>query len=605
MKRKLLFAAALLAGAVGFNANAQIDVTAKYIKNADFETAPIFDETALGASGTNATPTAGAEKFAPDTKAVNVYKIAEWTNFELSDDYNDYERVLTMPYNKTLYVQSNNTAGGQAIAAPANGSSDKSAENKSLLAVAASWSPKVSVGIKQDVVLPKGVYKLTFDSYATTSLDYATSLCGVKIGENATYAWPSIKDTWINNEVYFVVENDNTSAEISMGYVKAKNVGVGNTPFLFVDNVKLYLCNKSGVEAQSISATDKIVNPNAKEGGDKVAAPWEGSLGRHQTAGFDGEVGFFEPGNWGAKTWTISLSQELTGLADGLYTLKAAVQSSERVTTILTAGTSHSSVFPANGTANGTIASDGSVVEAGQGVEGWNYGTVTVLVTDGTLKIGAYSTTMSDDEKLDIHQWTNLDNFTLSYIPLSALDVKPIASVTDAGYATFITPENVEFGEEVTAYIVTDVNESYATLENVTSVPADVPVILEAEEGEYELTIVENATDNVAENKLLVAEEGGVSTTGIYVLANVGNVPGFYAIDESIALLPAGKVYLNASATESKFVGFNFGGEATGINGVEAATATENAVIYNLAGQRVQNPSAGIYIVNGKKVLVK
>ena len=904
MKRKLLFAATLLAGALGFNANAQKDVTADYIKNAGFETSPTFDGTSLGEKTvSNAQPVAGAKN--PVEKAINVYEIEGWKNLEMgSEAVSDYQRVFTLPYGPTINIQADSKLGEQDVTAPAKPSGEE--ENSNVLFVQASWTPGFTLGIKQDAVLTKGVYKLTFDAYVQRNLANAASLCGVKIGDNATYAWPKELDKWTNNEIYFVVAENNTSVEISMGYVSARSVGAGSTAFLFVDNVKLYLVNENVPNVESISATDKIINPNASEG-TTIASPWVGGGSNVKEAskinggkGFDGEVGFFEPSDWNAGSWEATLSQKIVGLANGLYTLKAAVQSAPRVVTILTAGTSHSAVLPAiddgrNGT--GTIAADGSVVAAGQGVAGWNYGTVTALVTDGTLEIGVYSAASESQ------RWTNIDNFTLSYIPVSDLGIfsldelkkalaeakteaenllknadydnvvgeertalakangstpeaetaenyqdlidelqvaissfkgakgaydafadaaaveyednfpyaskekynavinlqkgKPnsaseatenvqkiisayrayvesnamaegvagkvddytnsiknntdpqnnnewtnsklnnvrsnepytdaegnsshsyfdggdwnasswtaymyqtvnlpagkyllsvtargaadvatykmsvaeanaevnlphsgaegglfnkgwedayvvfelladgkatiridaasstqytwfsvgrfrlvrlgdatvTAKITEAEFATYVAPVNVKFGDDVTAYIVTDVNNGYATLEEVTSAKAGTPVILHAEEGEYKLPVVTEAEDHDAENKLLVAGEGGVSTTDIYVLANVGTYGvGFYAIDESIAMLPAGKVYLNAPVIESKFIGFNFGGEATGINGVEAAPATENAVIYNLAGQRVQNPSAGIYIVNGKKVLVK
>ena len=421
MKRKLLFVAAVVAGAVGFNAHAQKDVTEKYLVNPGFETSPIFDGTSLGADKSEtATPVDGAEKAYPETNAVNVYKVAGWTNLAQPSDANDYERVFTMPYENTLYVQSDKAVGGQAIAAPANASSDASEGNKSLLIVAASWSPGVTLGIKQDVELPKGVYKLTFDSYVTTTIDNAASLCGVKVGDKTTYVWPSAKDTWTNNEILFVVEEDGVATEISMGYTKARNKGGGETPFLFVDNVKLYQVKPHMPNVESEDATESIKNPNADE---DPKNSWTGATGwkNDNTLGFDGKKGFFEPGNWGAKGWSVNLSQELTGLENGLYTLKAAVQNSARVVTYLKAGTSISTVLPANGESNGTIDAEGKVVEAGEGVKGWNYGYVTALVTDGKLTIGAYSTTF-DNADADEHQWTNLDNFTLSYIPMSALE---------------------------------------------------------------------------------------------------------------------------------------------------------------------------------------
>jgi hypothetical protein len=43
---------------------------------------------------------------------------------------------------------------------------------------------------------------------------------------------------------------------------------------------------------------------------------------------------------------------------------------------------------------------------------------------------------------------------------------------------------------------------------------------------------------------------------------------------------------------------------STGIQEVKKFEATDGA-IYNLAGQRVSNAQKGIYIVNGKKVIIK
>ncbi|MCD8297576.1 MAG: hypothetical protein LUC88_08385 [Prevotella sp.] len=45
-------------------------------------------------------------------------------------------------------------------------------------------------------------------------------------------------------------------------------------------------------------------------------------------------------------------------------------------------------------------------------------------------------------------------------------------------------------------------------------------------------------------------------------------------------------------------------GDTTGINGVTLQT-TGNNIYYNLAGQRVSSPTKGVYILNGKKILVK
>jgi hypothetical protein len=62
------------------------------------------------------------------------------------------------------------------------------------------------------------------------------------------------------------------------------------------------------------------------------------------------------------------------------------------------------------------------------------------------------------------------------------------------------------------------------------------------------------------------------------------------------------KAYLPVDvAVGANVLRFNFGGTETGIGEVE--TETENAVIFDLAGRRVQKAQKGLYIVNGKKVI--
>lgn len=70
--------------------------------------------------------------------------------------------------------------------------------------------------------------------------------------------------------------------------------------------------------------------------------------------------------------------------------------------------------------------------------------------------------------------------------------------------------------------------------------------------------------------------------------------------------VPAGKAYVavpaSAFAGGARSLKVSFGNETTGINAVEAAAQKEGA--YNLNGQRVMQPTKGLYIVNGKKVII-
>ena len=61
--------------------------------------------------------------------------------------------------------------------------------------------------------------------------------------------------------------------------------------------------------------------------------------------------------------------------------------------------------------------------------------------------------------------------------------------------------------------------------------------------------------------------------------------------------------YTGIGARES--VTFDFGGETTGVQELKNSRIEELKCYYNLAGQRVDNPTKGLYIVNGKKVIIK
>ena len=89
-----------------------------------------------------------------------------------------------------------------------------------------------------------------------------------------------------------------------------------------------------------------------------------------------------------------------------------------------------------------------------------------------------------------------------------------------------------------------------------------------------------------------------------YVLSN----NKLYNVDSSVTV-GANKAYVNISAITPRlargFVDLDFN-EPTGIETVaNSQEVNANSKFFNLAGQRVAQPTKGLYIVNGKKVLVK
>ena len=168
--------------------------------------------------------------------------------------------------------------------------------------------------------------------------------------------------------------------------------------------------------------------------------------------------------------------------------------------------------------------------------------------------------------------------------------------VSDAGYATFVAPVDVDFtGSEAAAKAAT-FDGTYVQLADVTTVPAGTAVVVKAEEGTYTVPATTDAalgTDNE-----LVAATADVATDGTqYILAKEDEGVGFY---KATGTIPAGKGYLVIGAPVKGFYGFE-ADDATGINNVEFAG--ENAPVYNLAGQRLGKAQKGVNIIGGKKIL--
>ena len=189
-------------------------------------------------------------------------------------------------------------------------------------------------------------------------------------------------------------------------------------------------------------------------------------------------------------------------------------------------------------------------------------------------------------------------------------DASVSAKIGVTGYTTLASAYALnldELPEGVTAYYVTatGVNEESVTLTPAEgSVAAGTGLILA---GSGEVTIPVAAEGAELKGNLLVGctKETTLNINEkIYVLANNNGTAEFESLAEVGATIPAGKAYLDASGIEAKGRLSIVFGDATAIKNVEVAPAADG-IYYNLAGQRVQNPVKGIYIVNGQKVMVK
>ena len=223
-------------------------------------------------------------------------------------------------------------------------------------------------------------------------------------------------------------------------------------------------------------------------------------------------------------------------------------------------------------------------------------------------------------------------NAQITWIKVYSRDAFVELSVSDAGYRTYCDESGLDFGTTIgdapIAYIVEGVDAEGSTnivMKEVEKVPANTGLVIQAEQGTYyvskveEVATAETAYDDVESNLLVGVTEETAVAPSIIVLMNGTDGVGFYktaktfTVGANTAYLPLSvltTVAENADAASGvKTMGI-FGVDEddtpTGINGITADELTgKESVIYNLSGQRVSKAVKGLYIVNGKKVLVK
>lgn len=181
-------------------------------------------------------------------------------------------------------------------------------------------------------------------------------------------------------------------------------------------------------------------------------------------------------------------------------------------------------------------------------------------------------------------------------------------SVSNAGYATYATTNNVIVPSDVEVMTVkVNDDKTSITLINVaagTVIPAKTGILVKATAGKYDFSVTSKEcapldNDLKAATTNVNSESEGAKYFALTTLSD-GKV-GFAVVKDGV-VIPAGKAYLMVeNGTPAKFFGLD--GEATGINSVKTAKA--DGAYYTLEGVKTTKPVKGLYIHNGKKIVVK
>ncbi len=200
--------------------------------------------------------------------------------------------------------------------------------------------------------------------------------------------------------------------------------------------------------------------------------------------------------------------------------------------------------------------------------------------------------------------------FTFEEADYPATPTMKFASNLGTAVATWSAPYVTKAPEGVNVYTIKSQTPTTATVnwigDDGVVIPAYTGVLLSGIAGEVGMLPATTEVPTADFSSNLLGNSAGSTDTdvaGKYILAKGSSGKyAFYPVNGSPAYLAMNKAYLDDSGNSIREIIFNF--DATDLQGVEAVQNAEEK-IYDLSGRRVQKATKGLYIRNGKKIILK
>nr|MCR4808838.1 hypothetical protein [Prevotella sp.] len=170
----------------------------------------------------------------------------------------------------------------------------------------------------------------------------------------------------------------------------------------------------------------------------------------------------------------------------------------------------------------------------------------------------------------------------------------------------------VAFGEDVEVAEYSEMADGENSVVDFTkmvtpAIAANTPVLLKTSTAGTQYTFMERT---ITTGDAKVEGAANFDFVGTYA-ATTDIAAGDYFISDNELYKSTGattiagtRAYIKAKTAGARLVNFSIDGVTTGIEGIKAADM-ENGNVYNLNGQRVEKAQKGLFIINGKKVVVK
>ncbi len=208
---------------------------------------------------------------------------------------------------------------------------------------------------------------------------------------------------------------------------------------------------------------------------------------------------------------------------------------------------------------------------------------------------------------------------------ITSVPVYATVKLSKQGYATFYdSKHSYELPEGIKAYIVTAATPDALTYQELNSaITSGTAVMLESSDkkgDEITLKSVDYVSASYTGNNLLKGSDEATMTSAnedswFYKLtygtkdSKYASTFGWFwgAADGAAFQIEAHRAWLAIPKTgqSAPAFGYSLGGEATGISEIEGMRNAGNETFFDLQGRKVVKPSKGLYIVNGKMVVIK
>ena len=234
----------------------------------------------------------------------------------------------------------------------------------------------------------------------------------------------------------------------------------------------------------------------------------------------------------------------------------------------------------------------------------------------------SHSTIKASQYKITLFRGNNVINYENEECKVMWIKVDIVSmpvKIGSSGYATFSCDRALDFeGTDIKAYVASSVSSTAVNMTSVTKVPAGTGLFLKG--STTDIPVIVNTTTGLFSGDNLLhpgADESVASDAGDaedckyrYVFQNQTSGAGFYKLPATGVIIPKGKAYLEISkddAPQAPSFSIDLDGETTGIKVINfnEDNNQNNDRMFDLQGRRIAEPTKGVYIVNGKKVIIK